>query len=96
VLTALKEVEQALTLYAAEGERNARLREAATHAEAAYGLADRRYRAGSIALSDLLQTQRDLLDTRAALAASSQQLGSLRVDLFKALGGGWQAEPAPR
>lgn len=96
VLTALKEVEQALTLYAAEGERNARLREAATHAEAAYGLADRRYRAGSIALSDLLQTQRDLLDTRGALAASSQQLGSLRVDLFKALGGGWQAEPAPR
>lgn len=95
VLTALKEVEQALALYAAESERNARLREAANHAQVAYGLADRRYQAGSIALVDLLQTQRDLLDTRSALASSSQQLGSLRVDLFKALGGGWQTNSGP-
>ena len=92
VLTALKEVEQALSLYAAEGERNQRLAEAASHADAAYRLADQRYRAGSIAFLELLDTQRDLLDARSALAASTQQLGSLRVDLFKALGSGW--EPA--
>lgn len=90
VLTALKEVEQALSLYAAEGERNQRLNEAASHAEAAYRLADQRYRTGSIAFLDLLDTQREWLQARMALANSSQLLGSLRVDLFKALGGGWQ------
>lgn len=91
VLTALKEVEQALSRYAAEGERNARLREAERHADAAYRLAERRYRAGSIAFLELLDTQRDLLGARATLADSTQQLGSLRIDLFKALGGGWRA-----
>jgi NodT family efflux transporter outer membrane factor (OMF) lipoprotein len=52
VLTALKEVEQALSTYAAEGERNARLREAVTHADAAYRLADQRFRVGSIGQLD--------------------------------------------
>jgi NodT family efflux transporter outer membrane factor (OMF) lipoprotein len=90
VLTALKQVEQALTLYAAEAERHDRLREATDHADAAYRLADQRYRAGSIAFFELLDAQRELLDARGTLASSSQQLGSLRVDLFKALGSGWQ------
>lgn len=89
VLTALKEVEQALSYYAAEGERNQRLREAVGHAEAAFRLADQRYRAGSIGLIDQLDAQRELTTARSALAVSDQQLGSLRVDLFKALGGGW-------
>jgi NodT family efflux transporter outer membrane factor (OMF) lipoprotein len=90
VLTALKEVEQALSLYAAEGERNQRLKEAAGHADAAYRLADQRYRSGAIAFLELLDAQRDLLEARSALASSTQQLGSLRVDLFKALGSGWE------
>ena len=92
VLTALKEVEQALSYYAAETERNARLREAAAHADAAYRLADQRYRAGSIGLLDQLDAQREFTAARGALAASDQQLGSLRVDLFKTLGGGWAGE----
>lgn len=96
VLTALKEVEQALTLYATEGRRNDALREAVRHADTAYGLADTRYRAGAIALIDLLDTQRSLLNARAALADSDQQLGSRRVDLFKTLGGGWIAPTQPR
>jgi outer membrane protein TolC len=98
VLTALKEVEQALSSYAAEDARNARLSEAQAHAEAAYRLADQRYRAGSIGLLDQLDAQRELISARSALATSTQQLGSLRVDLFKALGGGWSnplASPAP-
>jgi NodT family efflux transporter outer membrane factor (OMF) lipoprotein len=89
VLTALKEVEQALSTYAAETQRNTRLQEAVTHAQAAYGLADQRYRAGGIALLELLDAQNELVTARAALASSNQQLGSLRIDLFKALGSGW-------
>lgn len=90
VLNALKEVEQALSLYAAQGERNQRLNEAFNHADAAYKLASQRYGAGSIAFLELLDTQRTLLIARAALADSTQQLGSLRVDVFKALGSGWE------
>jgi outer membrane protein TolC len=93
VLTALKEVEQALSYYAAEGERNARLREAATHAEAAFRLADQRYRTGSSGLLEQLDAQRELTAARSALASSDQLLGSRRVDVFKALGGGWTDLP---
>lgn len=93
VVTALKEVEQALSYYAAEGERNARLREAAAHADTAYRLAEQRYRAGSIGLLDQLDAQRELTAARSALASSDQQLGSRRVDVFKALGGGWADLP---
>lgn len=96
VLTALKEVEQTLSRYAAEGERNQRLAEAARHADTAYRLADSRYRAGSSAFLNLLDAQRQLLDARMTLANSNQLLGSLRVDLFKALGGGWQQVAAER
>lgn len=89
VLTALKEVEQALSYYAAESDRNQRLREALAHAETAFDLADRRYRAGSMALFEQLDAQRELTTARGALASSDQLLGSRRIDLFKALGGGW-------
>lgn len=93
VLTALKEAEQALSCYATEGERNARLREAVAHAETAYRLADQRYRAGSSSLLEQLDAQRELTSARSALAASDQVLGSRRVDVFKALGGGWADLP---
>ncbi len=93
VLTALKEVEQALARVANEEERQRALQEAAERSENAYRMADQRYRAGSLAYLDVLVAQRDLLDARAANAASIQRLGSARVDLFKALGGGWQTPP---
>ena len=35
----------------------------------------------------------ELTAARSALASSDQQLGSLRVDLFKTLGGGWADLP---
>lgn len=89
VIAALKEVEQALGLYGSERERNLALAEARVRAQNAFDLAAARHRAGSIAYLDLLVAQRDLIDARAALAASAQRLGSARIDLFKALGGGW-------
>lgn len=91
VVTALKETEQALATYQAEQRRLDALRDAQERAERAYRLADLRYRAGSASYLDLLVSQRDLLDARANFASSSQRLASARIDLFKALGGGWQA-----
>lgn len=96
VIGALKEVEQALSIYSGEQQRNVALREARRRAEQAYQFADARYRAGSISYLDALVAQRDLIDARAADADSTRQLGSARVDLFKALGGGWQADGVAR
>jgi NodT family efflux transporter outer membrane factor (OMF) lipoprotein len=90
VVGALKEVEQALTLVATQQQRLDALREAQQRSEKAYEFADLRYRAGSVAYLDVLVAQADLLTARAAYASAIQQLSSARVDLFKALGGGWQ------
>ncbi|WP_336970580.1 efflux transporter outer membrane subunit [Sphingobium aromaticiconvertens] len=89
VIGALKEVEQALARYNAEQQRNAALAEARDRAQTTYDLAQARYRAGSIALLDTFVAQQTLIEARATLANAQQQLGSARIDLFKALGGGW-------
>ncbi|NIJ35656.1 NodT family efflux transporter outer membrane factor (OMF) lipoprotein [Sphingopyxis panaciterrae] len=89
VIGALKEVEQALARYDAGQRRNAALTEARDRAQTAYDLAQARYRAGSVSLLDTVIAQQSLIEARATLAASEQQLGSTRIDLFKALGGGW-------
>lgn len=91
VLTALKEVEQALSGYAASAERDAALADAVARADNAHRLALARYRAGSISQLDVIVAQRTLLDARAASADSVRRLADARILLFKALGGGWAA-----
>ena len=86
VLGALKDVERSLALYGAESDRNLALAEASRRAEAAYQLADHRYRVGEISFLQLLTAQRDLVAARTDLALSAQRLGSVRIDVFKALG----------
>ena len=41
-----------------------------------------------------LKDEADLLAARRAVVEARAQLASDRVDLFKALGGGWQTPPA--
>jgi NodT family efflux transporter outer membrane factor (OMF) lipoprotein len=90
VLNALKESEQSLSAYgAAMGQRNA-LIEARNRAENAFRLADQRYRAGSISYLDVIVAQTSLIDAKSQVAAADQRVGSARVSVFKALGGGWE------
>jgi NodT family efflux transporter outer membrane factor (OMF) lipoprotein len=93
VLTALKEVEQALTAYASELQRNAALKAARDDARRAYDLAQVQLQNGAIGFPDLLQTERNLLQAEADLAASDQLLVSDQVTVFKTLGGGWEQAP---
>ena len=93
VLTALKEVEEALTAYAAELRRNAALRDARTQAQRAYNLAQIQLQNGAIGFPDLLQDEKALLQTQSDLAASDQLLVSDQVTVFKTLGGGWETAP---
>ncbi|WHS53100.1 MULTISPECIES: TolC family protein [Pseudomonas] len=53
-------------------------------------MANQRYRAGSISYLDVIVAQSSLIDARSQLAASDQRVGSARVSVFKALGGGWE------
>lgn len=89
VLNALREVEQALTTLNAEVQRRAALEQADRRTRVAYDLADARYRVGNISYLEMLVASRDRVEARAALAESEVVLGNARIDLFKALGGGW-------
>jgi len=95
VLTALKEVEQALARYSGELERNASLRRAEAAASDAARIAGVRFAAGRDNSLQRLDAERDRAASRAALAQSNAALADAQVSLFKALGGGWEHAPEP-
>lgn len=95
VLTALREVEQALARYSGEIERNVALRRADTAATNAARIAILRFDAGRDSLLQRIDAERDRASARAALAQSNAALAEAQVALFKALGGGWEDAPVP-
>ncbi len=90
VLNALKESEQALSAYGAAMQQREALIEARDRAEKAFQLADQRYHAGSISYLDVIVAQTSLIDTKSQVSVADQRVGSARVSVFKALGGGWE------
>jgi NodT family efflux transporter outer membrane factor (OMF) lipoprotein len=95
VLKALQDLEQSLSTYAAELDRHAALKAADDQADAAYRLAQLRYKDGSASYLDLLTTEQTLVQAELALAASDEAVATDQVSVFKALGGGWQGAPTP-
>lgn len=93
VLTALKEVEDALIALKNDRERLVLLQQAATSARNADLLAQNRFTSGLIDFQTVLQTQRTLLSAQDSVASLQAGLGADHVRLVKALGGGWQAQP---
>ena len=92
VLTALQEVEDALAALRGDTERLARLQVASTAAANADLLARQRYQSGLIGFDTVLSTQRLLLTTQDGVASTRASLSTNHVRLYKALGGGWQAD----
>lgn len=90
VLNALKESEQALSAYSAAMQQRDALNDAQNRAGNAFQLAEEQYRVGSISYLDVIVAQNNLIDTRSQLAAADQRVGNARVNVFKALGGGWE------
>jgi NodT family efflux transporter outer membrane factor (OMF) lipoprotein len=89
VLTALKDVEDALSRTQADRNRLADLARSHDAAKRAEALSRTRYRGGLVTYSEVLANQgkrlsveKQMIETRGALARDS-------VALFKALGGGW-------
>jgi len=91
IVRALEDVENALTTLADERQRAALLDSASASAEAALGRAQSLYNRGQIDLLPLLDAQRARLAVRVDSNASNTQLLLDSIQLFKALGGGWQA-----
>jgi multidrug efflux system outer membrane protein len=89
VLTALKDVEDALVSLQGNRERLARLKVAAEAAGNADLLARHRYASGLIDFRSVLETQRTLLSTQDSVEATRASLSADHVRLYKALGGGW-------
>lgn len=94
VLNALKDVENALLALQGNRERLARQQAAAEAAANAELLARQRYQSGLIDFRTVLDTQRSLLAAQDSVASTQATLSADHVRLYKALGGGWQAETA--
>lgn len=90
VLTALRETETSLDVYAHDLRRQAALKAARDQAELAETQARRLYQAGRSPYLVGLDAQRTLAGAEAALAASDSQVAADQVNLFLALGGGWE------
>ena len=90
VLNALRETETALTTYARELDRNAALKAARDQSALASQQAARLYQFGRTDFLTTLDAERTLASSEAALAASEAALATDQVNLFLALGGGWE------
>ncbi|HTP47413.1 MAG TPA: TolC family protein [Casimicrobiaceae bacterium] len=95
IVRALEDVENALVALQDERQRAQSLNGAAASADAALGHAQSLYDRGQIDLLPLLDAQRVQLSVRVGANDSNTQLLLDSVQLYKALGGGWEAfEPA--
>jgi NodT family efflux transporter outer membrane factor (OMF) lipoprotein len=90
VLQAWHDVVNALVAHRLEQSRRARLRAQADHSRQALGLARTRYNDGVTDFLTVLDTERTLLQAEQQYATSTTNVALDLVQLFKALGGGWE------
>ena len=90
VLNALRETETALSVYAHELDRRQSLTGARNAAAQAAEIARLQLQAGRTDSLAVLDAERTLADAEADLAQSQARIATAQVDLFRALGGGWQ------
>ena len=95
VISAVKDVEDALVAMQGDRERLLRLQAASTAAANAELLARQRYESGLIDFRSVLDTQRTLLSTQDSVASTQATLSADHVRLYKALGGGWTPDAPP-
>ncbi|MCB9903293.1 MAG: efflux transporter outer membrane subunit [Planctomycetes bacterium] len=91
-LVAFGEVETALSTQEHMEGREEALERAAQQAEAAQALAERQYQAGTTNLLAVLESQRRALNARAEQITSRRERLDNRIDLYLALGGGFDAD----
>jgi len=90
ILNALRETETALNAYARSRDQLVALERARDSATMAAEQADRLFRFGRADFLQVLDAQRSLAQAESALADAETQQADNQVDIFLALGGGWQ------
>ena len=85
-------MESALADHRAEVARRGALAQAAADSEQAAARAGTRYRLGAENYLVVLDAERVRNDAITQLAASDLRLAQIQVQLFRALGGGWEAD----
>jgi multidrug efflux system outer membrane protein len=95
VLLALEDAENALTAYAREQTRRESLSQSAQADENALKLSTQLYKSGLKDFLSVLDAERSLYAAQDALIQSDQTVSLDLVQLYKALGGGWQNEASP-
>jgi NodT family efflux transporter outer membrane factor (OMF) lipoprotein len=95
VLTALEDTENALTAYAKEQVRRKSLSQSVEANQQALDLATQLYKSGLEDFLHVLDSERSLYSAQDALVQSDQTVSLDLVQLYKALGGGWQDVSVP-
>ncbi len=89
ILSALAEVENAITAYANEQQRCQSLTLATASAQKSLQLAEQQYKVGLVNFFTVLDSQRTWLSLQNQLAGSHAAIATNLISLYKALGGGW-------
>ena len=92
VVTAVYEVEAALTALANEDRRHDFLTSQREEAQASVALQSQRYESGVAGYTDYLDALRTRLNVESTLAAAGRDLALARLAVHRALGGDWTAE----
>ncbi len=95
IILALEEAENAITAFVNEQKRMQSLNDALASATDSTNLALSQYKSGLIDFQAVLDAQRTYLSVKDNLATSRGAVVGDLVRLYKALGGGWTAGPAP-
>lgn len=90
IIQAVQDVDTALSAYAAQEDRLARLGTGLVAAERAVALATARYDRGLTEYLDVVDAQRQLYDLQDQYVLTQMAAAEQFVKLFKGLGGGWQ------
>jgi outer membrane protein TolC len=93
VLTALRDVENALVASTNEAQRREALTAAVDSNRKAVQYSLQLYTEGQVDFINVLNAQRSLYISEQALVQSTHDISTDLVALYKALGGGWKEEP---
>jgi NodT family efflux transporter outer membrane factor (OMF) lipoprotein len=91
LLTALKDVENALISYSYDQAKRESLLKEAQFAEQAAQTSRAQYLSGLIDFQSVLDSERTLLSSQDSVVQSDAQIISDLISLYKALGGGWSS-----
>ncbi|HEX4051572.1 MAG TPA: efflux transporter outer membrane subunit [Steroidobacteraceae bacterium] len=96
VLVALEDAENALVAYAKEQIRRGSLAQSVQSSETAFRLSSELYQSGLVDFLNVLDAERTLYAAQDALVGSTESVSLDLVQLYKALGGGWQLDSATK